>query len=149
MHMRQEPFCIYYLDHITSLQGPTSLRDCEYFQTKVLILLIRYTRHSERRLKTHDFRTQISRRLYIIAAKPRMESTRSVAWNQVEGDTYSARCHTAPRIPYTLTRDSIPSLRLGFGTLCVPRWVPIEGAKFCRKRAYKIMYLALQSKNFN
>ena len=72
--MCQEPFCIYYLDHITSLQGPTSLRACEYFQTKVLILLIQYTRYSEQRLKTRIFRIQISRRLYIIAAKPCMES---------------------------------------------------------------------------
>ena len=35
-------------------------------------------------LEARIFRIQISRRLYGIEAPPRMESTRSVAWNQVE-----------------------------------------------------------------
>jgi hypothetical protein len=46
-----------------------------------------------------------------------MELTRSVVWNQDAGkDEYSLMADAMPDevgIPYTLTRDAIPSLRLG------------------------------------
>ena len=67
------------------------LQVCNYIQTQALVLPTQYILYPEQRLKTHDFRIQISRRLYIIAAKPRISSTRSVVYHQREA-LYRKRC---------------------------------------------------------